>query len=110
AMIVVAFIMMVFVMPKLTVMYEDFGAELPFMTKALIGISNFMSTYWYVFVIIAGVIGYVFVAWKKTVAGSRAIDKLVLRIPVFGELRVKVMMSEFTRTIALLLGAGVSLL
>ena len=101
---------MVMVIPKLTTMYEGFNAELPLPTKILISTSNFMATNWYFFVgaVIGGV--YIFRLWKTTPTGEFIVDKLLLKIPVFGRIRVLSMMTEFTRTISLLLGAGVSLL
>ncbi len=110
AMIGVASIMMIFVIPKLTAMYADFGAQLPLVTRILVVASNFMASYWYVVFGTMAVALAVFRTWKKTEIGERTMDKFVLKIPVFGTLRVKVMMAEFTRTISLLLGAGVSLL
>lgn len=109
-MILVTFVMMVFVIPKLTVMYEDFGADLPFATQALISISSFVSQAWYVFVL--GAIGgfYALVAWKKTKNGRYSYDQLMLKLPVFGNLRKKIILAEFSRTLALLVGAGVTIL
>ncbi|HKY74206.1 MAG TPA: type II secretion system F family protein [Patescibacteria group bacterium] len=110
AMIAVMIIMMVFVIPKLTAMYADFGAQLPGMTLALISMSNFMSKYWYVLLVVFGGLGYLLSQWRKTQYGEWQIDKLMLKIPVYGILRIQIMMAEFSRTISLLLGAGVALL
>ena len=64
AMVIVGFIMMIFVIPKLTEMYKDFGAELPLPTQILIGISDFMVGFWYI-VIGLGVGGFMaFTRWK----------------------------------------------
>lgn len=110
AMIIVAFIMMVFVIPKLTEMYKDFGADLPFATQLLIDISTFVANFWWLF-IVGGIGGsFVFRRWLKTRSGRIAFDRLLLKIPVFGELRSKVTLTEFARTLSLLLGAGISLL
>lgn len=110
AMLIVASVMMIFVIPKLTVMYEDFGAELPFLTQALIDVSSVFARYWWVVVVLLGGAGFFLYSWKKTPAGERKIDKFLLRMPVFGELRQKVILTEFARTFSLLLGAGVSLI
>ena len=110
AMIVVAFIMMAFVVPKLTEMYADFGAELPGITKVLITVSNAMASFWYLFIGGAGAGLYALFAYKKTPMGDQQIDRLLFRIPIYGLLRVQIMMTEFARTVSLLLGAGVSLL
>ena len=109
-MILVAFVMMVFVIPKLTVMYEDFGADLPFTTQLLISTSSFMSSFWYVFVILAVGGFYGLVAWRKTVIGRYKIDEYLLKMPVFGALRKKTILAEFSRTLSLLIGAGVTIL
>ena len=110
AMIVVGFIMMIFVIPQMTAMYEDFGAELPLPTKILIGSSNFLVQYKWIFLALLAIgIGF-FTRWKNTEAGQRLIAQTVLRLPIFGDLMKKIILTEFARTIALLLGAGISLL
>ena len=110
AMIAVAVVMMVFVVPKLTSLYDEFGAELPVMTRALIGLSNFMVRTWYlqIFLLIGGI--YSFIQWKKTPSGREFIDAKVLKIPVMGKLRTKVILTEITRTLALLVEAGISII
>lgn len=110
AMVIVALVMMIFVIPKLTEMYKDFGAELPLPTQLLIGTSNFVVRFWWmVGAMIVG--GYLLLQrWRKTHAGNVAYDSLMLRVPIFGVLRQKVVLTEFARTMALLLGAGISLL
>ncbi len=110
AMVAVGFIMMIFVIPKLTEMYKDFDAELPMATRVLIGTSNFVTQFWYIFliVIVAGVYGLK--RWYKTEKGELAIDGLILKLPIIGVLRQKIILTEFARTLSLLLGAGVSLL
>ncbi len=110
AMIVVALVMMIFVIPKLTEMYKDFGAELPFATQLLIDISTLVARFWWVGGL--GVFGgsLLFKRWVKTKAGRRSWDMFLLRLPVFGAVRAKVVLTEFTRTLSLLLGAGISLL
>lgn len=108
-MTVVGIVMMVFVLPKLTSMYQDFNAELPTITKALINFSNFLNRFWYIMIV--GVFGllYGLRMWKKTASGAVAIDQLTLKIPIYGKIRLMVMMAEFSRTLALLASAGVSL-
>lgn len=110
AMLVVAAIMMIFVIPKLTEMYKDFGAELPFATRVLIGISDSMVNYWWIVgAAIAGLI-FAFKQYYKTEVGRYKIDELKLKLPIFGELQKKVILTEFSRTLALLLGSGITLL
>ena len=107
---VVMTIMMIFVIPKLTTLYQDFNAELPITTRVLIATSNFFVNFWYV-VIFAIIIGiYAFQNWRKTKLGRHQIDKFVLSLPVFGNLKIKLILTEFTRTLALLIGAGITII
>jgi len=110
AMVVVAFVMMVFVLPQLTEMYTDFGADLPFTTKVLIAVSTFMARYWWSIILAAVGAFMVFRTWVKTESGERTFDSFLSKIPIFGVLRTKLILTEFARTLALLLSAGVSLL
>ena len=110
AMVSVGFVMMIVVIPKLTEMYQDFGADLPFVTQLLIDISNVFVKYWWLMVsfILGG--GFLFKKWRETDAGNHVVDRFLLRIPIFGELKEKVIITEFARTLSLLLSAGVSLI
>ena len=108
-MVLVMTVMMIFVLPKLTVMYKDFNIELPFVTKVLIGISDFMVNFWYLLgLVIAGGV-YAYNWWVKTTLGAYQKDVIVLRLPIFGKIKSMILMAEFTRTLALLVSAGVSL-
>lgn len=109
-MVVVVTVMMVVVMPKLTDLYKDFGIELPFTTKLLIAFSNFIIHDWWLVILIVGGVIYGFSRWKKTNIGSYAIDTIILKIPIFGELQKKTILVDFTRILAMLLGAGIHIL
>lgn len=110
AMIVVISVLMIFVIPKLTEMYKDFGADLPLVTQLLIDFSTFFATYWWAMLL--GLIGggAVFNSWVKTNKGRHAVDRFLLKLPLFGILRQKIILTEFARTLSLLLGAGISML
>lgn len=110
AMVVVAFIMMIFVIPQMMALYEDFDAELPLPTKFLMAISTFMVNFWWAVIgsIALGIFG--FRKWVSTKAGRLQWDQIVLRLPLIGPLVVKITLTEFTRTMSLLLTSGVSLL
>ncbi len=108
-MLLVAAVMMIFVLPKLTVMYEDFNVELPFLTQALISTSTLMSKFWYILALLL-IVGYaLFQKWKKTKQGAFKFDVLLLKLPIFGKIKSMVLMAEFSRTLALLASSGVSL-
>ena len=110
AMVVVMVVMMVAVIPKLTEMYTDFDAELPGMTRVFIGISDFMVEFWWMMLGIVLAALAVLRSYKKTKKGELAIDRWILRLPILGKMRQKIILTDFTRTLSLLLGAGVSLL
>lgn len=110
AMVVVMIVMMVAVIPKLTEMYTDFDAELPALTKVFIGISDFMVQFWWVMLLLVAAGIFTLRSYKKTKKGELAIDRWLLTIPIFGPMRQKIILTDFTRTLSLLLGAGVSLL
>lgn len=109
-MVIVAVIMMIFVVPRMTEMYKDFGTELPLPTQILIGASDFAVKFWYLLLLIFGAIGYVFLKWSKTEVGSVMIEETLMKMPVVGELRLKMVMTEFARTMSLLISAGISIL
>ncbi|HPS40711.1 MAG TPA: type II secretion system F family protein [Candidatus Woesebacteria bacterium] len=110
AMVAVVIVMMVAVIPQLTAMYEDFDAELPAATKALMSISGFFVNYWWILVIVFGGAYFGIKAWGKTSKGEKALAGLYLKIPILGVLKQKTVLTDFTRTLSLLLSAGVSLL
>lgn len=109
-MLLVATIMMIFVIPKMTQMYNDFGAKLPLPTLILIGISDFMVNYWYLlFGSLA--VGYVFFRrWSKTPVGALFVEQLVFKIPVWGLLKKDVILAEFSRTMGMLSSAAIPIL
>ena len=102
--------MMVVVVPKLTEMYKDFGAELPMVTQVLINFSNFLVKAWPIVILAAIVAAGGFRTWGKTKKGSRQLARFVLKIPVYGKLKRKIVLTELSRTMSLLLSAGISLL
>lgn len=109
-MIIVTIVMMVFVVPKLAEMYQDFDAELPVATQILIGTSNFITGYWYIMIGLIVVGSFAFRAWKKSPIGLQQYDSMMLKMPVFGPLKAQIILTELTRTLGLLIGAGISLI
>ncbi len=109
-MVVVIFIMMVFVIPKLLSLYDDFGTDLPLPTKILMGVSGFFVKYWFIIIAIFGIGFYILKLYRSTPEGRRKIDELIFKIPVYGELQRQVILTEVTRTLSMMVGAGVSIL
>ena len=110
AMVVIASIMMVFVVPKLTAMYKDFGAELPGPTKVLMAVSDFAVNYWYALFLAILVFVIFFSNWSRTEVGGLVVEQLTFKIPIWGKLRKDIILTEFARTISVLLGAGIPIL
>ncbi len=109
-MVVITAIMMVVVVPKLTAMYQDFGAELPTPTKILMGLSNFFVKFWYLIAVVSGFAAVMISNWAKTEVGSLIVEQLTFRIPIWGKLRKDLIMTEFARTVSVLLAAGIPIL
>lgn len=110
AMIGVMFVMITFVMPKLLNLYKEFNVELPITTQILIVVSSFTTRFWPL--IIAGVIVgiYFLKQYLRTKAGKYTRDILELKIPIFNNvIRVSALV-DATRTLAILIGSGVSIL
>jgi MSHA biogenesis protein MshG len=107
AMTVAMVIVNIFVIPAFAKVFAGFGAELPLMTRILLGFSNFMVTYWPLLLAITlGVVG-VFRAWVGTSSGRHSWDAMSLKIPIAGKILHKAALSRFSRSFALGLRSGV---
>lgn len=109
-MLAVGLIMMIFVIPRLTSLYGEFNANLPAPTKILIGLSNLLLKFWPIFLLLAVGGFYAFNLYRKTVPGRRRTDELLLKLPIIGDLQRQVLLTDITRTLSLMVGAGVSIL
>lgn len=109
-MIVVGFIMMTFVVPKLLELYKDFGAQLPLSTQILLFVSGFFTRFWPL-IILASVGIIMFVSrYLKTAKGKFQLDSVLLRLPVIGNVIKMATLVDSTRTLSILTSSGVSLL
>lgn len=109
-MLVVSIIMIVFVIPKLTSLYSQFGAELPLTTRLLTGISDFVIGWWPVILIFLGVGFWGFNIWKNSYSGKRKFAQFVFKIPILGDLKRQIILTELTRTLSLMVASGVPIL
>ena len=107
AMAVAIVVVNIFVIPAFAKVFAGFGAELPFMTRLLLGFSNFMVEYWPV--MLGGVMLAVaaFRAWVGTAAGRYAWDRMSLNIPIAGKILHKAALSRFSRSFSLGMRSGV---
>ena len=104
----VIWVMMVVIVPKLLEIFEDKSA-LPISTKVLIYISDFLANYW-VFIIVWIIIFVIWIKiWKKTSWWKYLYDGFILKIPVFGSMNQKLILSKFSRLLSGLISSGVSI-
>ncbi|WP_115711651.1 type II secretion system F family protein [Legionella sainthelensi] len=114
AVIVVAIIvtagLLIFVVPQFEALFKGFGADLPMMTKAVVNLSNFFQSYWYL--IFGSLIGsvYAFIyAVKHSPQFAQNVDKTLLKIPVIGPIIEKAAIARFARTLSITFAAGLPL-
>jgi type IV pilus assembly protein PilC len=112
--IVIAFVItaviMIFVIPAFKKMFEGFGADLPAPTLIVMAMSDFFVTWWWA--IFGGIGGggyWFFYTWKRSKSLQRTMDKIMLKIPVFGPLVRKATIARWTRTLSTMFAAGVPL-
>ena len=107
AMALAIVIINIFVIPTFAKVYQGFKTELPAMTKALIGFSNFMIAYWPVMLVVLVVAVFAFRAWLATTPGRLKWDDLKMRIPIAGPIILKATLARFARSFALAIRSGV---
>ena len=103
-------VLLVFVIPVFENMFASVNMALPLPTRIVIGLSKFLKSYWWA--VGAGLFGlfYLFKQYYATSNGKLAIDKLMLKAPVLGDVLRKSAVSRFTRTLGTLISSGVSIL
>ena len=114
AVITVAFIVlaviMIFVIPAFEDVFRNFGADLPAPTLFVIGMSKIFVKYWYlIFGLGGGGIYFFMQSWKRSVKMQKYMDRLLLKVPVFGDLVNKASIARWTRTLSTMFAAGVPL-
>ncbi len=114
AIIVVAFIItaviMIFVIPAFKDVFKSFGADLPAPTMVVIAISDFFVDYWvFIFGLLGGGVYAFLESWKRSEAVQIAMDRFLLRMPIFGPIIRKSVIARWTRTLSTMFAAGVPL-
>jgi type IV pilus assembly protein PilC len=103
--------MVVKVLPQVKILYNGLpGAQLPFITKALLGLSDFIIKDWWIVLIIVAVLGFFGARWARTDSGKLFFDKVKMKAWPIGPLFMKVYMARFARTGSTLVASGVPLL
>ena len=103
-------VMMLFVIPEFKSVFASFGADLPAPTMIVIGISDFFVEFWYV-VLGIPIIAVIAISWiyKRSTAMQIGIDRIILKLPVIGDIIRKATVARWTRTLSTMFAAGVPL-
>ena len=112
--VIVAFIVvtviMIFVIPAFKEVFTSFGADLPAPTLLVMAISEFFVEYWWLIFGVLGAGGYFFMqAWRRSPKMQRAMDRMLLKMPIFGTLIDKSCVARWTRTLSTMFAAGIPL-
>jgi MSHA biogenesis protein MshG len=107
AMAIAIVVINIFVIPAFAKVYQGFKAELPMMTKVLIGFSNFMVAYWPVMLAVLAAAVFAFRAYIGTTKGRLTWDEFKMKIPIAGPIILKATLARFARSFALAIRSGV---
>jgi type IV pilus assembly protein PilC len=107
---VITAVIMIFVIPAFKEVFQGFGADLPTPTLVVVAISDYFVDYWWaIFGTLGGLIFGFFEAWKRFETVQIAMDKLMLKLPIVGNIVMKAVIARWTRTLATMFAAGVPL-
>ncbi len=107
---VITAVIMIFVIPAFKDLFSSFGADLPGPTLFVMAVSDFFVKFWYlIFGSIGGSIWFFFYTWKRSKKMQMALDRLFLRVPVFGDVIRKATIARWSRTLSTMFAAGVPL-
>jgi len=102
-------VILVFVIPSFMELFKSSGQELPALTMMVVNLSDFFISYWYIFIGFMVGIPIALKSYAATPEGSKNVDSLMISLPVLGTLILRSCIARFTRTLAILLTAGVRL-
>jgi general secretion pathway protein F len=106
----VLFVLLAYIVPTITAIFTDMKQVLPTPTRVLIFLSGFFKTYWWTILLLLGGAAVAAGQFRKTKKGRHWLDKVTLRLPVFGNLARKLAVARFSRTLGSLLENGVTVL
>ncbi len=108
--LIVTAVIMIFVIPVFKDLFKSFGADLPGVTLAVMALSDFfVANWWWLLAVIVGSVWGFFFSWKRSKTMQQMMDRLFLKIPVFGELIRKAAIARWARTLSTMFAAGVPL-
>lgn len=105
----VVIFMVTYIIPRITRLFESFGAVLPLPTRVLIALSNAVTGYWWLILLLLGGTGYLLYRYLHTAPGRRLKDQVEISLPVLGPFRRKVILQRFTQTLSTMVKSGVEL-
>jgi type IV pilus assembly protein PilC len=107
--VVVVIVLAVFVLPKFKVFFSQLHAKLPLVTRMLLAFTGFMGTYWWAFAVIIFALVVTFLVLRRTKEGQARIDRIILKIPVVGDLVQTAIIERVCRVLASMIETGVPL-
>lgn len=102
--------MLITVVPQVEKLYHDMGKELPFLTMLMVSAANFVIHFWWIVLLVIGIIGFILARWVQTDSGRLTLDRVKLNMPIFSGLFRKMYMARFSRTSQTLMQSGVPML
>ncbi|WP_372177101.1 type II secretion system F family protein [Xanthomonas axonopodis pv. phyllanthi] len=108
--LIVSAILLIFVVPQFEEVFKGFGAELPAFTQMIVAASRFMISYWWLMLLVIGgaITGFIF-AYKRSPRMQHGMDRVILKVPVIGQIMHNSSIARFARTTAVTFKAGVPL-
>lgn len=109
--IVVTSILLIYVVPQFESMFQNLNTELPWFTQFILNISRWLQSNWFIVLTVTSAVSSITVKYiKQSITAQMALDKFVLKIPLFGGILEKICIARFARTLTTMLSAGVPLL
>lgn len=102
-------LMVFFVLPQFSRIFEDMGFEMPFLTRALLALSGFVTGYWYLIIALLLLLVVALRRYLSTPQGRERFDRMQLRLPLYGKIYSTMIVARFARTLGTLLVSGVGL-
>jgi type IV pilus assembly protein PilC len=105
--IVLVVVLLTYVLPNFQDFFSDFGADLPFITRAVMASSQLIRNWWFIWlgVLVGGIT--LLTVWRRTPTGQRALEALVYQLPVVGSIARKFVVTRFARTLGTLVSGGI---
>jgi general secretion pathway protein F len=103
-------VLMIYVIPKFAQIFEDMGQALPTPTLILLGVSNWLVSYWWALLALVGLVAFLIHGYSRTAEGRLFLDGLKLKTPVVSNIHMKLIIARFSRTLGTLLHSGVPIL